>query len=649
MYSHRKNNTRQPGKMLASQYDAHRPNTLQLSSEDGTSNGKMTSSKDMENCDPKSMPSSQTKRKNCPIILPPSPIPDPLSGDKMYNEEEEQSTEKMSDSEQNDFIIEQLEKEGGQGSRSQPTESAELNEVHSAATTKETENSDAALRVPLAIENDANDDGDAIIRFFNETDNTNHCLALNFIENRNSIQELRDIIRFLKDPKYRERSYGLVASAQKRLNKMLSEVPLSHDGDEYGDSLTRSRWYFRDFDIQLTKDIKIGRNQRTPLQHHPGNMRLMDLVASNFDEYKILEDDVDQRMKLFDKILQKIKDEDRRFFRLDQDRRVVFVGTDDQDVVDELVFLFQTEREKRDLQNKEPTTSDNNKGCEYSTMVASIESLPPLSKPNHDILKTETTLGVCSIVVMVLLSIMLTHYIALTIILPSIPENSGNIEETEYSPSHQVGKIILLTLVYTEAVVALVCTVGVLCADPCVVKRSPETCNPVPLAVESWILAGGGTFNLRPPDLEHYIQGPGPNRRIYCTRCLVWRNTDGKSISHFHCNICQRCCAYHDHHCNVFGRCIAGDPRFWKKGRGSCGNILYFHSVIISGVCAFITIYVAFAYAISMRYGVMYGVPIVLVVFFLTLCCTSGFFNVIISPICRLLSMCFRLSGCRRR
>jgi hypothetical protein len=187
-------------------------------------------------------------------------------------------------------------------------------------------------------------------------------------------------------------------------------------------------------------------------------------------------------------------------------------------------------------------------------------------------------------------------------------------------------------LIYAEAVVALVCWGGILFADPCVVKRTADNTKPLPLAVESWVATRGE----RPKTLERYLQGP--DRTIYCTKCLVWRpSTALNPVSHYHCNVCQRCCSYHDHHCNVLGRCIAG--------KGFRGNLWCFYGLLSAGAWALFTVCASVLYACSLRYGTKYAVPIgTTVILVLVCCCTSGVpFAIVCKPLVWCLSLIRRL------
>jgi hypothetical protein len=107
--------------------------------------------------------------------------------------------------------------------------------------------------------------------------------------------------------------------------------------------------------------------------------------------------------------------------------------------------------------------------------------------------------------------------------------------------------------------------------------------------------------HYRPSEL--YIAGA--DGRVYCTRCLVWRQP---GINHFHCGTCQRCVSYYDHHCTFFGRCIAG--KLLHIGRRSGGNYFCFVTILIDAVAACLTTVAALMYSLSLKYGPEWVVPI---------------------------------------
>eukprot|EP00326_Haptolina_ericina_P038115 CAMPEP_0181237124 /NCGR_PEP_ID=MMETSP1096-20121128/38581_1 /TAXON_ID=156174 ORGANISM="Chrysochromulina ericina, Strain CCMP281" /NCGR_SAMPLE_ID=MMETSP1096 /ASSEMBLY_ACC=CAM_ASM_000453 /LENGTH=189 /DNA_ID=CAMNT_0023332429 /DNA_START=105 /DNA_END=674 /DNA_ORIENTATION=- len=116
--------------------------------------------------------------------------------------------------------------------------------------------------------------------------------------------------------------------------------------------------------------------------------------------------------------------------------------------------------------------------------------------------------------------------------------------------------------IYTEAFVALVCLFGLMFGDPGVVKRSPETCFPLPPKVADLIEAGATSEQIQQLGNLHGEKGS------FCVRCLVL----GDNVQPHHCSTCQRCVTHFDHHCGVFGRCIAGD--------GLRGNMGFFKVLI---------------------------------------------------------------------
>lgn len=115
---------------------------------------------------------------------------------------------------------------------------------------------------------------------------------------------------------------------------------------------------YSDCDIQITKDKEPGQN--IPLEHHPGNLWLQDFVTkktSDFEKkvnrmsainsYTMLDKKRAGR-ELVSEILCSIRRSGRRFFRLYEGLGVVWVDIDDKDAHDEVVFLFERERLRRE-------------------------------------------------------------------------------------------------------------------------------------------------------------------------------------------------------------------------------------------------------------------------------------------------------------
>ena len=140
---------------------------------------------------------------------------------------------------------------------------------------------------------------------------------------------------------------------------------------------------------------------------------------------------------------------------------------------------------------------------------------------------------------------------------------------------------MLVTLVLTEASVAVLCLLGLMLADPGEVRRTAETTRPVPREIAA---------ALRSVTREQLLlRNVTDGEDSYCVRCFVWRRPErhgggrrrldgctAEPVFH-HCATCQRCVHDFDHHCGVFGRCIAG--------RGLRGNWKYFVALIAVGYC----------------------------------------------------------------
>ena len=235
-----------------------------------------------------------------------------------------------------------------------------------------------------------------------------------------------------------------------------------------------------------------------------------------------------------------------------------------------------------------------------------INKLPPLPEPMKE-KHYQFKKGAGLITFSTLTGILLVHGMALTWI--------HGIQE--YTPEWYV----FLILIYITASFEFILLVAMYYKDPGVIKRSKETCFPIPQEMEAYILAylqqqqqnqqnnnnatNEGIEHLLPPG--QYIQCQIINEEeegeygdendnqttttaaaaaldTYCIRCLVWRR--GKNRGYYHCTTCQRCVEYNDHHCSIFGRCIAG--RWFPS---ISGNLPIFHLIILNG---------AFMYLVAM-------------------------------------------------
>ena len=117
-----------------------------------------------------------------------------------------------------------------------------------------------------------------------------------------------------------------------------------------------------------------------------------------------------------------------------------------------------------------------------------------------------------------------------------------------------------IVVLHTEAVVALTCYFYIMFGDPGEVRRTPETCFPIPQEVADWMIAQSSDAPPAPLTRnvwgheDHSKCGKNCSNHLYCVRCFVWR--PGGTRGH-HCRTCNRCVIGFDHHCGVFGRCIA--------------------------------------------------------------------------------------------
>jgi len=109
---------------------------------------------------------------------------------------------------------------------------------------------------------------------------------------------------------------------------------------------------------------------------------------------------------------------------------------------------------------------------------------------------------------------------------------------------------LMVTLIWIWAAIAALCTAFILFGNAGVVKRSHETCYPIPHEVAERLISGKSL------ESRHNINDPNGSGRVYCVRCLVWRPEREQGGKSHHCSTCQRCVTGFDHHCGVFGRCI---------------------------------------------------------------------------------------------
>lgn len=204
-----------------------------------------------------------------------------------------------------------------------------------------------------------------------------------------------------------------------------------------------------------------------------------------------------------------------------------------------------------------------------SNEEAVIASLPPMPKPDHMQGLSESACGFIFVV-----AIIIGAVVAVSAVQWGLPCPIA---------------ISFSVAIYVEAAIAFGCLMGVLCADPGVVLRTPQTVFPIPHEVQACLNTG-----MPLEELEKNLVGP--DGRVYCVRCLVWRpsehrSSDSERWKGHHCRVCNRCVAKFDHHCGVFGRCIAGDA--YGRSSAERGNIVYFYALLTMAGVAFVTLFLA--------------------------------------------------------
>lgn len=198
-----------------------------------------------------------------------------------------------------------------------------------------------------------------------------------------------------------------------------------------------------------------------------------------------------------------------------------------------------------------------------------LARLPPMRDRDWRKRRQQATLG-CAVVLSIVTGCLVATHLGVYLM-------QGSAAAWWLAPS-------LVAAVYAAALLAFGALIGLLLVDPGEVRRSPGTALPLPTEVLEKLRAGESLATLT----ENIKEGG----RIYCVRCLVWRDGGGRpkgslaervcdlrmctqGRTEHHCSICQRCVINFDHHCSVFGRCIAG--------RGLGGTMGYFKLLLGAG------------------------------------------------------------------
>ena len=105
-----------------------------------------------------------------------------------------------------------------------------------------------------------------------------------------------------------------------------------------------------------------------------------------------------------------------------------------------------------------------------------------------------------------------------TTILTCVAVAAGVAVAVIFAPSSNLSptaKIVCAVLVGVECLVAVISLLVIGFGDPGIVKRTPESTNPIPKEVAERLRAGEGLDGL-----QNFVD---ESRGVYCVKCCVWR------------------------------------------------------------------------------------------------------------------------------
>lgn len=171
-----------------------------------------------------------------------------------------------------------------------------------------------------------------------------------------------------------------------------------------------------------------------------------------------------------------------------------------------------------------------------------LEGLPALPTRNPDFYMEPW----CGVFLVCGISAVLVCFTAQAQTSPPPPPDPGGPSEQAASMRHLASLALRAVMVW--AAVALCSMLYLLFGRNGEIKRSSETCYPIPPEVVQRLSEAKSAGSMR------NVRGQGG--RTYCVRCLIWRPGPREGGPGHHCSTCQRCVTGFDHHCGVFGRCI---------------------------------------------------------------------------------------------
>lgn len=247
-----------------------------------------------------------------------------------------------------------------------------------------------------------------------------------------------------------------------------------------------------------------------------------------------------------------------------------------------------------------------------------LADLPGLPEPKYQKMRQQALLGSCVVVTCIATCVSGTH-VGVQLMADSVPAAVAR---------------VCLALVYIEAILALACLGGLMFGDPGEIKRTEQTCWPVPSEVAEKLHVQEMLTSLGENITVTVVRNQHPVVLTYCVRCLVWRDEEQRPTStslsdchikgcpqgrgFHHCSICQRCVVHFDHHCAFFGRCIAG--------RGCGGNMGYFKAIIAAGNLGAATCGGSILVGLSQTWWGYWIAIVVSTYFCMVWCCSLGWF-----------------------
>jgi hypothetical protein len=142
-----------------------------------------------------------------------------------------------------------------------------------------------------------------------------------------------------------------------------------------------------------------------------------------------------------------------------------------------------------------------------------LDEFPPLPTPRYGIQRNEALCGISMVTGIAAVLVSLTQGIALTI---------GFDAKTD-----PAAWWIIFSLIYGQALLAMLVLAAILLLDPGFVQRNADTCYPLPPTIAKW-LAEGAEPDKKPAEL-YFPSLEANSNDTYCTRCLVWRKAGTKS------------------------------------------------------------------------------------------------------------------------